>query len=74
MPHASREDAITVERLERAIVYMAECVIEHGDHFVPFLEKFEAELLALQNQEDPRARARAIVMRARQAESARTSA
>lgn len=65
MPRATARDEITIERLDAAILYLAECVLAHGPEFVPFLDKLERERERLVAAGDPVARARAIVEQAR---------
>lgn len=56
---------VSPQRLEGAIVYVAECVVALGSAYGPFLEKLERELAAMQAQADPRARAIAIIAAAK---------
>lgn len=56
---------VSRQRLEGAIVYVAECVVAQGSAYGPFLEKLERELASMQAQADPRARAIAIIAAAK---------
>lgn len=55
----------TLQDYDAAILYLAECVIAHGERFAPFLDKVIAGRDKLANRQDPVARARAIVDEAR---------
>lgn len=56
---------ITIERLDHAILYLAECVVAKGERFEPFLDKLITERERLANRQDPVARARAIIDQAK---------
>ena len=51
----------TADRIERALVLLAYFIELDGDVHVPLFEKFEAELQALRQAEDTRARARQLL-------------
>ena len=50
-----------IERMERAMVLLAYFIELDGDVHVPMFEKFEAELKALKQAEDVKARARRLL-------------
>lgn len=52
--------AATAE-IERAIAVVAMGVLRHGDAYMPVLERLEAELAALDRQNDKRSRATAAL-------------
>lgn len=57
-----REGApITLERLERALVFTAYIVEKYGDRYALILERLEQELDELRRHESPRDRARRIL-------------
>lgn len=51
----------TLQDYEDAVLYLAECVVVHGERFVPFLDKVIAGRDRLASQQDPVARAKAIL-------------
>jgi hypothetical protein len=55
----------TLQDYDAAILYLAECVVAHGERFAPFLDKVIAGRDKLANRQDPVARARAILDEAR---------
>lgn len=55
----------TLQDYDAAILYLAECVVAHGERFAPFLDKVIAGRDRLANRQDPVARARAIIDEAR---------
>lgn len=57
--------ALTLQDYETVILYLAECVVAHGERFAPFLDKMIAARDKLANRQDPMARARAILEEAR---------
>lgn len=56
----------TLQDYEDAVIYLAECVVAHGERFAPFLEKVIAGRDRLAARQDPVARAKAILEQARQ--------
>lgn len=52
---------LTLQDYDAAILYLAECVVVHGERFAPFLDKAIAGRDRLANRHDPVARARAIL-------------
>ncbi|WP_336810890.1 hypothetical protein [Bosea sp. MMO-172] len=52
---------LTLQDYDAAILYLAECVVVHGERFAPFLDKVLAGRDKLANRQDPVARARAIL-------------
>lgn len=52
---------LTLQDYDEVILYLAECVVVHGERFVPFLDKMIAGRDRLANRPDPVARARAIL-------------
>lgn len=59
MPRAAAP--MTLQDYEEAIVFLAECVVAHGERFAPFLDKVIAGRDQLASRQDPVARARAIL-------------
>jgi 2-polyprenyl-6-methoxyphenol hydroxylase-like FAD-dependent oxidoreductase len=57
------EQLSMIERMERAMVLLAYFIELDGDMHVPMFEKFEAELKALKQTEDVKARARRLLER-----------
>lgn len=57
--------APTLQDYDEAILYLAECVVLHGERFAPFLDKVLAGRGRRANRQDPVARARAILDEAR---------
>lgn len=55
----------TLQDYEEAVLYLAECVVAHGERFAPFLEKVIAGRDRLAARQDPVARAKAILEAAR---------
>lgn len=55
------KEAITVARVERALVFAAYVLEKYGDRYAPILERLERELEELRRQENPRDRARRIL-------------
>lgn len=55
------EAPITLERLERALVFTAYLVEKYGDRYASILERLEREFEELRRHENPRARARRIL-------------
>lgn len=55
----------TLQDYDAAILYLAECVVAHGERFAPFLEKVIAGRDKRANQQDPIAKAKAIIKAAR---------
>jgi hypothetical protein len=51
----------TLQDYEDAVIYLAECVVAHGERFAPFLEKVIAGRDGLLTRQDPVARAKAIL-------------
>ncbi|WP_420104103.1 hypothetical protein [Bosea sp. (in: a-proteobacteria)] len=58
----------TMKDYDEAVLYLAECVVVHGERFAPFLDSVIAERDRLAARQDPVARARAILAKARPAE------
>lgn len=58
-------EALTLQDYDAAVLYLAECVVLHGERFAPFLDKVIAGRDRLANRQDPVARARAILDEAR---------
>lgn len=56
---------LTLQDYDTVIIYLAECVVAHGERFAPFLDKMIAGRDRLANRQDPVARARAILDEAR---------
>lgn len=57
--------ALTLQDYEEVILYLAECVVAHGERFAPFLDKMIAARDRLATRQDPVAKARAIIEDAR---------
>ncbi|MCP4564017.1 MAG: hypothetical protein GY873_30345 [Bosea sp.] len=57
--------ALTLQDYDAVIIYLAECVVAHGERFAPFLDKMIAARDRLATRQDPVARARAILEEAR---------
>ena len=57
--------ALTLQDYEAVILYLAECVVVHGERFAPFLDKMIAARDRLATRQDPVAKARAILEDAR---------
>lgn len=57
--------ALTLQDYDAAILYLAECVVVHGERFAPFLDKVIAARDQLSNRQDPVARAKAILEEAK---------
>jgi hypothetical protein len=55
----------SLQDYDAAVLYLAECVVAHGERFAPFLDKVIAERDRLAGRQDPVARARAILEQAR---------
>lgn len=56
---------LTLQDYDDAVLYLAECVVVHGERFAPFLDKVIAARDQLANRQDPVARAKAILEEAR---------
>lgn len=52
---------LTIQDYDTVILYLAECVVAHGERFSPFLEKMIAGRETLVQRPDPIDRARAII-------------
>ena len=52
---------LTLQDYEDAVIYLAECVVAHGERFAPFLEKVIVGRDRLKARQDPVARALAIL-------------
>lgn len=64
MPRSVRlpdRDAITIARIEDAVVFMAWVVENLGEHYAPVLDRLLAELEAAKRRESPRDKARRIL-------------
>ncbi len=57
--------ALTLQDYEEVILYLAECVLAHGERFAPFLDKMIAARDRMATRQDPVAKARAIIEEAR---------
>ncbi len=57
--------ALTLQDYEEVILYLAECVVAHGERFAPFLDKMIAARDRMATRQDPVAKARAIIEEAR---------
>lgn len=55
------DDMPLVERLERALVFMAYLVVRYGAAYAPYVERLERELEAAKKAEDAVAHARQIL-------------
>ncbi len=60
MPRAAHPQP-TLQDYDEAVLYLAECVVLHGERFAPFLESVIAERDRLATRQDPVARAKAIL-------------
>lgn len=60
MSYTPRNNEMTVERLERALLVMAEIVVLHGPAYAPLLNRLERELEQLK-RDDPVAKARRLI-------------
>lgn len=60
MPRAAHPRP-TMKDYDEAVLYLAECVVAHGERFAPFLDSVIAERDRLATRQDPVARARAIL-------------
>ncbi len=58
---AKLPEPITIERIERALVYAAYVVVRYGPQFAPIVERLEHELEAAKKSEDAVAHARQIL-------------
>lgn len=61
----SQKERLTVGDYDTVILYLAECVVAHGERFAPFLDKMIACRDALVRRPDPIERARAIIAAAK---------
>lgn len=55
----------TLQDYEEAVLYLAECVVVHGERFAPFLEKAIVGRDEMLTRQDPVARAKAILEEAK---------
>jgi hypothetical protein len=54
-------EEISIERLERGLIYAAKMVEIHGNKALPIFERLERELVALQEQQGAKARAKRLL-------------
>ncbi|WP_156640121.1 hypothetical protein [Bosea sp. PAMC 26642] len=57
--------ALTQDRLEAAMLYLAECIVAAGPAYAPFLQKLEDDLATMMAGRDPISRAYAIIAKAK---------
>ena len=55
----------TMQDYDAAVLYLAECVVAHGERFAAFLDVVMAERDRMASRQDPVARAKAILEAAR---------
>lgn len=56
---------LTLQDYDAVILFLAECVVVHGERFAPFLDKMIAGRDRLATRQDPVAKAKAILEQAR---------